>query len=170
MPIVALVHDPDPLVVYCWSLRAAREAEEAEARRVSELIDEQLRLENQPKNPSVKVLLLGQEGASALIKAFLELYAPQAWEENRLLSRAIVYLDLIRSVDKILDVLEDSPDTPHWVKLLRMRLIPLCATQRDLEADLALAEAYAAAIAPEHVKQRQHHKPDRRSISEGRWN
>jgi hypothetical protein len=83
------------------------------------------------------------------------------------LSRAIVYLDLIRSVDKILDVLEDSPDTPHWVKLLRMRLIPLCATQRDLEADLALAEAYAAAIAPEHVKQRQHHKPDRRSISEG---
>jgi hypothetical protein len=43
--------------------RAAREAEEAEARRVSELIDEQLRLENQPKNPSVKVLLLGQEGS-----------------------------------------------------------------------------------------------------------
>jgi hypothetical protein len=43
--------------------RVAREAKEAEARRVSERIDEQLRLENQRKNPSVKVLLLGQEGS-----------------------------------------------------------------------------------------------------------
>jgi hypothetical protein len=104
---------------------------------------------------------------SAISPAFLELYAPQAWEEDRLLSRAVVYLDLIRSVDRILDVLEHAPGTPHWVKLLRMRLIPLCAMQRDLEADLALAEAYAAAtIAPEHVKQRQDHKPGRRSISE----
>lgn len=98
--------------------------------------------------------------------AFLELYAPQAWEEDRLLSRAVVYLHLIRSVDKILDVLEHSPDTPHWVKLLRMRLVPLCAMQRDLGADIALAEAYPAPNAPEHVKQPQRHKPDRLSISE----
>lgn len=45
--------------------RAAREAEEAEARRVSDRIDEQLMLENQRKNTSVKVLLLGQEGSGA---------------------------------------------------------------------------------------------------------
>lgn len=45
--------------------RAAREAKEVEARRVSEKIDEQIKLENRHKKTPVKVLLLGQEGSGA---------------------------------------------------------------------------------------------------------
>ncbi len=51
--------------------RAVREAKETEARRVSERIDEQIRLEKQAnsrKKDPVKVLMLGQaeSGASAI--------------------------------------------------------------------------------------------------------
>jgi hypothetical protein len=49
--------------------RAVREAKEAEARRVSERIDEQIKSEKQAKSRSkaqVKVLLLGQAESGAL--------------------------------------------------------------------------------------------------------
>jgi guanine nucleotide-binding protein alpha-1 subunit len=58
--------------------RAAREAEEAEARRVSERIDEQIRLENQRKRTAVKVLLLGQEG-SGTSSSSLPAYRPMCF-------------------------------------------------------------------------------------------
>ncbi|KAI0256439.1 guanine nucleotide binding protein, alpha subunit [Lactifluus subvellereus] len=146
--------------------RAAREAEEAEARRVSENIDEQIKLENKHKKTPVKVLLLGQEGSGA--STFRELYAPRAWREERLVWRSVIHLDLVRSVKKILDALENAPEAPHWIKLPRIRLSPLCHMQRDLEVHLGLAEGeevHAAAI-PELTKQRQHHKPDQRSLAE----
>jgi hypothetical protein len=101
--------------------------------------------------------------------AFRELYAPRAWEEERLASRIVIYLDLIRCTKRILDVLENAPETPHWVKLLRMRLIPLCCVQRDLETHLGLAEGEevrVAAAIPEPAKQRQHHKADQCSLVE----
>jgi hypothetical protein len=106
---------------------------------------------------------------SCITLAFRELYAPRAWEEERLASRIVIYLDLIRSTKRILNVLENAPETPHWVKLLRMRLIPLCCVQRDLEAHLGLAEGevvHVAAIIPEPAKRRQHHKADQRSLAE----
>ena len=100
--------------------------------------------------------------------AFRELYAARAWEEERLVWRTVIHLDLVRSVNKILDALGNAPEAPHWIKLPRMRLSPLCRVQRDLEVHLGLAEGgevHAAAI-PELTKQRQHHKPDQRSLAE----
>jgi hypothetical protein len=100
--------------------------------------------------------------------AFREMYAPRAWEEERLVWRAVIHLDLVRSVNKMLDTLAKAPETPHWTKLPRMRLSPLCRVQRDLEAHLGLAEGeevHAAAIS-ELAKQRQHHKPDQRSLAD----
>jgi guanine nucleotide-binding protein subunit alpha len=54
--------------------RAMREMKEAEARRVSELIDEQLKLEkqaNQRKKTPVRVLMLGQAESGAPSSIFL---------------------------------------------------------------------------------------------------
>jgi len=55
--------------------RAAREAKEAEGRRISDLIDEQIKLERQAisrKKAPVKVLMLGQaeSGAPLIIRVY----------------------------------------------------------------------------------------------------
>jgi guanine nucleotide-binding protein subunit alpha len=71
---------------------------------------------------------------------FRKLYAPEAWREERLAWRAVIYLDLVRSVNKIVDVLGNAPEIPQGVKLLPIRLAPLRHLQRDLEGHLGLAE------------------------------
>ena len=64
--------------------------------------------------------------------------------------RTVIHLNLVRSVNRILDVLENAPEMERTsrVNLLRMRLSPLCRVQRDLEMHLGLAggdELHAAA-------------------------
>jgi len=56
--------------------------------------------------------------------------------------RTVIHLNLVRSVNRILDVLESVPETEtvSRVNLLRMRLSPLRRVQRDLEMHLGLAE------------------------------
>lgn len=63
--------------------------------------------------------------------------------------RTVIHLNLVRSVNKILDALENTPqmETASSVNLLRMRLSPLRRVQRDLEMHLGLAggdEVHAA--------------------------
>ncbi|KAI9442671.1 G-alpha-domain-containing protein [Lactarius indigo] len=125
--------------------RAVREAKETEARRVSERIDEQIRMEKQAnsrKKLPVKVLMLGQveSGKSTTVKNFQMSCAPKAWEEERMSWRTVIHLNLVRSVNTILDALEHASETAVRVNLLRMRLSPLRRVQRDLEAHLGLAE------------------------------
>ncbi|KAF8499582.1 G-alpha-domain-containing protein [Russula emetica] len=135
--------------------RAMREAKEAEARRVSDHIDEQIKSEKQANSRSraqVKVLLLGQaeSGKSTTVKVFQMLYARQGWEAERMSWRTVIHLNLVRSVNRILDALENAPETEtvSRVSLLRMRLSPLRRVQRDLETHLGLGggdEVHAAA-------------------------
>lgn len=125
--------------------RALRETKEVEARRVSERIDEQIRLEKQAntrKKIPVKVLMLGQaeSGKSTTVKIFQMSYARKAWEEEKMSWRTVIHLNLVRSVNMILDALENAPETAVRINLLRMRLSPLRRVQRDLEAHLGLAE------------------------------
>ncbi|KAI9457117.1 G-alpha-domain-containing protein [Lactarius psammicola] len=125
--------------------RAVREAKETEARRVSERIDEQIKLEKQAnsrKKVPVKVLMLGQteSGKSTTVKIFQMSYARKAWEEERMSWRTVIHLNLVRSVNTILNALEHAPETAVRVNLLRMRLSPLRRVQRDLETHLGLAE------------------------------
>lgn len=125
--------------------RAMREAKETEARRMSERIDEQIRLEKQANSRNkvpVKVLMLGQaeSGKSTTVKIFQMSYARKAWEEERMSWRTVIHLNLVRSVNTILDALEHAPETTVRANLLRMRLSPLRRVQRDLETHLGLAE------------------------------
>jgi hypothetical protein len=62
--------------------------------------------------------------------------------------RTVIHLNLVRSVNRILDALENASETASRMNLLRMRLSPLRRVQYDLEKYLGLAqgeEVHAAA-------------------------
>ncbi|KAI0248951.1 G-alpha-domain-containing protein [Lactifluus subvellereus] len=134
--------------------RAARLRAEAEARRVSDEIDEQLKQERAARRrqrPCVKVLLLGQSesGKSTTLKNFQMQYARETWLEERSSWRAIIQLNLIRSVVSLLDLLGEAltnsaSDTASFSltekhRLLRLRLAPLRGVQQDLQHRLGAA-------------------------------
>ncbi|RDB17773.1 Guanine nucleotide-binding protein alpha-4 subunit [Hypsizygus marmoreus] len=88
--------------------RQAREIAEAEARKISDEIDEQIRREREgdrKKKKPVKLLLLGQSesGKTATLKNFQLTYARREWSEERASWRAVIQLNLVRNVNQILD-------------------------------------------------------------------
>ncbi|GBE87343.1 predicted protein [Sparassis crispa] len=91
--------------------QAFRLAQEAEARRVSAAIDESIRQERvaHRKARVVRLLLLGQSesGKSTTLRQFQRLYTPSAFRAERVLWRAVVQLNLVRSVNLIQDALLD---------------------------------------------------------------
>ncbi|KAK0440150.1 guanine nucleotide binding protein, alpha subunit [Armillaria borealis] len=146
-----------------------REAAEAEAQRRSDEIDEQIQkereLERRKKRP-VKLLLLGQSesGKTATLKNFQLTYARREWTEERLLWKSVIFFNLVRNVNDILEILaqemsrsattladnssddssaDESPIVPLKFKethrLLKLRLGPLRRIQTDLERRLGNA-------------------------------
>lgn len=88
--------------------RHARELAEAEARKVSDEIDEQLKREKEGerrKRKPVKLLLLGQSesGKTATLKNFQLTYARREWSEERASWRSVIQLNLVRNVNEILE-------------------------------------------------------------------
>ncbi|KAF8520549.1 guanine nucleotide binding protein, alpha subunit [Gautieria morchelliformis] len=104
------------------SAREARLASEREAKKISDGIDEQLRQEKEARKAKlkgrkqIKVLLLGQSesGKSTTLKQFQLAYTPNAFREERLAWRSVIYLNLVRSVRRIIDALSpvDPSDSP----------------------------------------------------------
>ncbi|KAH7926088.1 G-alpha-domain-containing protein [Leucogyrophana mollusca] len=95
--------------------RQRRLQHEAEARRISEQIDEDLRVEREKLKKSrsdVKLLLLGQaeSGKSTLQKQFQLMYSPASLESERMSWRTVVYFNVVRSIKKILTTLESFDD------------------------------------------------------------
>ncbi|KAJ3888307.1 guanine nucleotide binding protein, alpha subunit [Lentinula edodes] len=95
--------------------RRARLEEEAEAKRVSEQIDEDLRLERESmkrKRGDVKLLLLGQaeSGKSTLQRQFQLMYKPHSLEQERASWRTVIYFNVVRSIKHILNTLESWDD------------------------------------------------------------
>ncbi|KAG0691761.1 guanine nucleotide binding protein, alpha subunit [Suillus ampliporus] len=93
--------------------RERRLAAESEAKRVSDGIDEMLRAEKKEKKTKfeIKVLLLGQSesGKSTTLKQFQLMHATAAFHADRIAWRAVIYLNLVRSIRRILDAV--SPDS-----------------------------------------------------------
>ncbi|EJD54322.1 guanine nucleotide binding protein, alpha subunit [Auricularia subglabra TFB-10046 SS5] len=89
--------------------RDRRLKEEAEAKKVSDAIDAQLKEERlaSKKKKEVKVLLLGQSesGKSTTLKQFQLMYAPSAFREERFAWRGVIYLNLVRSIRRIVDAI-----------------------------------------------------------------
>ncbi|PCH44626.1 G-alpha-domain-containing protein [Wolfiporia cocos MD-104 SS10] len=93
--------------------RAARLQKETEAKRISDDIDEGIRQERDAwkRNKALfKLLLLGQSesGKSTTLKNFQLTFAPKAWQEERASWRAVIQLNLVRSVNIVLDALADE--------------------------------------------------------------
>ncbi|KIM27401.1 hypothetical protein M408DRAFT_169642 [Serendipita vermifera MAFF 305830] len=90
--------------------RQARLEQEAEAKRISDAIDEQLRREKVEKTKArkeIRVLLLGQSesGKSTTLKQFQLLYAPSSFAIEAPSWRPIIYLNLVRSIRRILEII-----------------------------------------------------------------
>ncbi|KAJ4477383.1 guanine nucleotide-binding protein [Lentinula aciculospora] len=95
--------------------RRARLEQEAEAKRVSEQIDEELRQERESlkrKRGDVKLLLLGQaeSGKSTLQRQFQLMYKPHSLEQERASWRTVIYFNVVRSIKHILSTLESWDD------------------------------------------------------------
>ncbi|KAG6836284.1 hypothetical protein H0H93_009475, partial [Arthromyces matolae] len=93
--------------------RHARELAEAQAKRISDEIDEQIRKEREgdrKKKKPVKLLLLGQSesGKTATLKNFQLTYARREWSEERASWRAVIQLNLVRNVNTIMDHLNQE--------------------------------------------------------------
>ncbi|KAF8641106.1 hypothetical protein AX17_000749 [Amanita inopinata Kibby_2008] len=96
--------------------RESRLKAESEARKVSNEIDEMLRIERLEKKKlraDVSVLLLGQSesGKSTTLKQFQLLHSPATFHAERMAWRAVIYLNLVRSVRRILDALSPESDS-----------------------------------------------------------
>lgn len=121
--VSAYPDDSDPLSVFTRAPanetpgeRAARESAEAEAKRRSDAIDDELRREKarlkKDEKGIVKVLLLGQSesGKSTTLKNFRMKYARSEWEAELSTWRTVIQLNLLRSVILILDTLQAEQD------------------------------------------------------------
>jgi len=89
--------------------REARINAELEAKRISDLIDQEIKLgAKQRPNTEVKLLLLGQaeSGKSTLQKQFQIFYAPASLDEERDSWRSVVYFNILRNIKRILQALD----------------------------------------------------------------
>ncbi|KAJ7128078.1 guanine nucleotide binding protein, alpha subunit [Mycena filopes] len=129
---------------------------EKEAKEISDSIDEQLSREKaqEKKGPRpVKVLLLGQSesGKSTTLKNFQLMYDAKAFRAERASWRAIVQLNVVRSIHVILDVITraqnrrsqgddtrppESPVVDEDLIALKMRLSPLIEVEEVLHQRL----------------------------------
>ncbi|KAH9949987.1 G-protein alpha subunit [Amylocystis lapponica] len=91
--------------------RQLRLQREAEAKRISDSIDEEIKQDRERYKKSkqdVKLLLLGQaeSGKSTLQKQFQLMYNPRSLEEERLSWRVVIFYNIVRPVLRILDALD----------------------------------------------------------------
>ncbi|KAF7358433.1 hypothetical protein MVEN_00893800 [Mycena venus] len=158
---MAVATDIDPLTLALQpppgetpQAREARLQQEQEAKKRSDLIDEELnRQRNAEKKSvkSVKLLLLGQSesGKSTTLKNFQLINSPKSFKAERTSWRAVVHLNVVRSIRLIIEALSEAeacasstdtagPDDPVYPELnpdllaLKMRLLPLQQVEMTL--------------------------------------
>ncbi|KAJ6558485.1 guanine nucleotide binding protein, alpha subunit [Mycena vulgaris] len=153
--------------------RDARLQRERDAKKRSDLIDQELSRQrvdkNSVKNP-VKVLLLGQSesGKSTTLKNFQLINSPKAFRAERSSWRAVVHLNVVRSIRLIIGALAEAeaftasgtspgPDEEAYPTLtpelltLKMRLLPLHQVEEALLGKLtpgANLKAFESSLSP----------------------
>lgn len=141
--------------------RDARILAEQRAKQVSDAIDEQLRVERaelKKSSPDVRILLLGQSesGKSTTLKQFQLLHTPAAFQAERIAWRFVIYLNLIRSIRRILDTIatereEVMPELLDSASVFSNEQSPNSSARSDPEIHRIAAEKYAeysVALAP----------------------
>ncbi|KAI0043782.1 G-alpha-domain-containing protein [Auriscalpium vulgare] len=142
--------------------REMRILAEQQAKHISDAIDEQIRMdktEMRKAKPDVKILLLGQSesGKSTTLKQFQLMHTPAAFNSERLAWRSVIYLNLVRSIRRILDAISANPDPdPHdlafdGASIISDRTSGVSPPPQDPEKVREAAEKYAdytAQLAP----------------------
>ncbi|KAF8692574.1 hypothetical protein AX14_002464 [Amanita brunnescens Koide BX004] len=94
--------------------KLAREQQEADAKKISDMIDEDIKREKAAlkKKQVVRVLLLGQaeSGKSTTLKNLRVKYAYKEWAQERAAWRSVIQLNLLRSVLTIVDTARTELD------------------------------------------------------------
>ncbi|KAF8149394.1 G-protein alpha subunit [Crassisporium funariophilum] len=125
------------------------------AEKISSQIDEELKKESarqkEARKLEVKVMLLGQaeSGKSTLQKQFQLFYASKSLDLERHSWTPIVYFNIIKAVRMIfaevdhevsLRIKEEpmsSPDVQHEIAALRIKLLPLLASENTLASEIS---------------------------------
>jgi len=138
--------------------REMRILAEQQAQQVSDAIDEQLRVERaelKRNRPDVKILLLGQSesGKSTTLKQFQLLHTPAAFQAERIAWRTVIYLNLVRSVRRILDTIsaEREEEIFDSASIISDRYTATSLVPTDPETHRIAAEKhaeYSAMLAP----------------------
>ncbi|KAI9459695.1 guanine nucleotide binding protein, alpha subunit [Lactarius psammicola] len=138
--------------------REMRILAEQQAKQVSDAIDEQLRVERvelKRNRPDVKILLLGQSesGKSTTLKQFQLLHTPAAFQAERIAWRTVIYLNLVRSVRRILDTIsaEREEEILDSTSIISNRRTSTSSGPTDPEIHRIAAEKhaeYSAILAP----------------------
>ncbi|CAK5278367.1 unnamed protein product [Mycena citricolor] len=159
----------------------ARIKREADAQRISDNIDEDIKRDRNAQRKArkeLRILLLGQgeSGKSTTLKNFRMQYAREDWESERAGWRAVVQLNIIRSIVHILDLIEsetsggaasgaqavdddddsESRRSSYSVaesftdkhRLLMIRLAPLRGVEADLKRRLGAGADLAPSMSP----------------------
>ncbi|EGO03528.1 hypothetical protein SERLA73DRAFT_101731 [Serpula lacrymans var. lacrymans S7.3] len=132
---------PPPPAHESDSEKQIRLEDERKARIVSESIDRSIELEKSEKQKhraQIKILVLGQSesGKSTILKNFHLYFHPQAFQSDLSAWRAVIRFNLIRSVNCILDLLDNKGSRPSstdsaskaisdHLRRLALRLAPL---------------------------------------------
>ncbi|KAI0635765.1 G-protein alpha subunit [Trametes polyzona] len=95
--------------------RIARLQREADAKRISDSIDEEIKADRERLRKSrqdIRLLLLGQaeSGKSTLQKQFQLLYNPEGLDDERLSWRTVIYFNIARPISRILEALDAFGD------------------------------------------------------------
>lgn len=133
--------------------RERRLEAESEAKRVSDRIDEMLRAEKKEKRtkPEIKVLILGQSesGKSTTLKQFQLMHATAAFHADRIAWRAVIYLNLVRSVRRILDAVSPESDEADDQETVSGRAISFTSQSSVISATRVLKYSqYRHALEP----------------------
>ncbi|THG94874.1 hypothetical protein EW026_g6679 [Hermanssonia centrifuga] len=113
--------------------RDARLLAEAEAKRISDAIDEELQQQHKAEKKGarpIKILLLGQSesGKSTTLKNFQLIHSQKAFRTERASWRAVVLLNVVRSIRVILEAIADVQAlhnaSPSASPMLQSRTLP----------------------------------------------
>ncbi|CAL1709083.1 unnamed protein product [Somion occarium] len=129
--------------------RQVRLMEEAEAQRVSDAIDYDIQQEKAAnfRGDIIKVLLLGQSesGKSTTLKNFQLLNSPKAFKAERASWRAVVLLNVVRSIRTILEAMSDFHDAQNSPTLSPSR--PTTSPSSSVSSSGSFLR-----LSPEHLK------------------
>ncbi|KAI0711310.1 G-protein alpha subunit [Earliella scabrosa] len=136
--------------------KQARMAAEAEAKRISDAIDEELqrqaKAEKRAPKP-VKILLLGQSesGKSTTLKNFQLMNTPKAFRAERASWRAVVHLNVVRSIRIILDAMADAQLQQYHINASPIRTHPPDLSRSPSGSSLSTRYRHSPLTA-EHLK------------------